>query len=686
MIALSHHGALFMSNFALLRRAALYIALVSPVLICPSWVRAQFQQPTDDELKMTADPKAPGAAAVYLNISEIANDPLHFQSTYCRIKVLGEKGKELATVEVPYMKGNWKVSDIKARTIHSDGTIIPLSVKPEDLLSEKSGDRQFGRVVFTLPSVEVGSILEYTYTLRYDDNEFSSPQWDVQRPYFIHSAHFQFTPFKAFMPSGTPDRDTGIFLVDSRGRAINTLVWWPRLPEGVTVKTSVNGSYTVDVTDVPATPDEEWMPPIESFLYKVRFYYVPSTTAGEFWLSESKYWSKDVDKFAEPSKAIKAAVDGIVAPGDTDLQKAQKLYDAVQALDNTDYTRRKSESELKVLKLKEAKRAEDTWAQKSGTSEDIAMLYLAMLRAAGLTAYANKVVDRDRGFFDPSYMDMDQLDTTLVILDTGGHEMVLDPGEKMCPFETVNWRHSEARGIGQTAKGFSITTTPAQVYKDNTTSRMGDLTVDAHGGITGSFSFVMTGQAALRWRQESLRMDNDELKKQFDRQLESIVPDGVEAHIDHFLGMDKPDENLIAMVRVTGNLGTATAKRLMLPGYFFETRAHQPFVNEEKRLAPVDMRYGDRVTDQVTYHLPPGMTVEGAPQDANLAWPGHAVFITKSKIDPGQITIANSLAVAFTEAKPEEYQDLRGFYQKVAAAAQQELVLSAAPAAAGTAN
>jgi hypothetical protein len=119
----------------------------------------------------------------------------------------------------------------------------------------------------------------------------------------------------------------------------------------------------------------------------------------------------------------------------------------------------------------------------------------------------------------------------------------------------------------------------------------------------------------------------------------------------------------------------------MLPGFFFETRQHQPFVNEEKRMEPVDMRYPDRITDQVTYHLPDGMTVEGAPQDATISWPSHSLFIIKSKTDPGQITIANSLAVGFTMAKPEEYQDLRGFYQKVAAAAQQQLVLTTAAAA-----
>jgi len=120
----------------------------------------------------------------------------------------------------------------------------------------------------------------------------------------------------------------------------------------------------------------------------------------------------------------------------------------------------------------------------------------------------------------------------------------------------------------------------------------------------------------------------------------------------------------------------------MLPGFFFDTRQHQPFVDEAKRVEPVDMRYADRINDQVTYHLPTGMTVEAAPQDVNVSWPSHAMFISRSKTEPGQITIADSLAVAFTFAKPEEYQDLRGFYQKVSAAAQEQLVLTNAPQAA----
>ncbi len=70
---------------------------------------------------------------------------------------------------------------------------------------------------------------------------------------------------------------------------------------------------------------------------------------------------------------------------------------------------------------------------------------------------------------------------------------------------------------------------------------MADLTLDAHGGITGHIQIVMTGQEALRWRQIAFRNDDAELKKRFDHELESQVPEGVEAHVDHFLGVDQPD-------------------------------------------------------------------------------------------------------------------------------------------------
>jgi hypothetical protein len=642
----------------------LSFAAILAALSTSAFAQTAFKQPTPDELSMTADPKAPGADAVYLNIEEISNDPLHYETFYARIKVLSEKGKDLATVEVPFLRGRFKVKEVKGRTIHADGKVIPLEGKAEDLLISKKGDRDIEKTVFNLPSVEVGSILEYRYQIDYDDNRYSSPMWEVQKKYFVHSAHYQFTP--------APIRN----MIDGRGRSINSLIWWQRLPGGKTVQSNAGGYYTVDVTDVPPTPDEEYMPPIDSFLYKVFFYYKSAGNAADFWTTEAKEWSKDVDKFAEQSKTIRDAVAGLVAPTDKEEDRAKKLYAAVEALDNTDYSRRKGESELKQLKLKEAKHAEDTWKQKSGDSEDIAMLYLAMARSAGLTAYAVKIVSRSRGIFDISYMDLRQLNDTVVLLGIDGKPVVVDPGEKMCPFGTVNWRHSYAGGLRQSAEGPGYAVTPAQTYSSNTTKRIANLTVDAHGQVTGTIRMMLTGQEALKWRQRALVIDEQELKKEYDKSIEEIIPDGVDAHIDHFLGLDNADALLITVINVNGTLGAATSKRLLLPGAFFESRQRAHFVSNEKREESVDMRYAERVDEEITYHLPDGFAVEGTPKDTQIPWQGHAVYGIKTATQPGTVGINRQFVRAFTEAKPEEYQDLRGFYQKVSAADQQQLVLT----------
>ncbi len=133
------------------RRIFFAIAFAVAFVPWPSRLHAQFQQPTPEELQMTQDPKAPGAAAVYLYREETTDDNLHFHTYYVRIKVLTEKGKELATVHIPYERSAFKITNIEGRTIHSDGAIIPLTAKPSDLTDVKAAGYQVNTIVFTLP-------------------------------------------------------------------------------------------------------------------------------------------------------------------------------------------------------------------------------------------------------------------------------------------------------------------------------------------------------------------------------------------------------------------------------------------------------------------------------------------------------------------------------------------------------
>jgi hypothetical protein len=653
-------------------RTLLLFSFCCLAVAVPTVLNAQFPAPTKEELEMTSDPKAPGADAVYLYREEKGDDNLHYHLLYARIKVLTEKGKEMATVRTPYERRNFKVTDIQGRTIHSDGTVIPLNAKPSDLMDVKTKDFQFNTMVFTLPSVEVGSILEYKLQIRYDDNLVSSPEWEVQQPCFVHKAHYEFIPSKDIR-----------YLTNNRGDLVNKLMYGSVGGIGPKVTQQIDGKYILDLTDIPAIPKEDWMLPQNSINWRVQFYYTQYFTGAEFWQKEGGRWLKEANRFADPTKTLKEAVAQIVSSSDTDEQKARKIYAEVMKLDNTDFSREKSKAERKSENLKQIKDAEDVWKQKSGPSNDIALLYLALARAAGLRVYPMQVVNRNHALFDPTYLSTSQLDDYIVVAEIGGKEVYLDPGQKLCPFGLLHWKHSLASGFRDSDKGIAAGTTPAGIYTANVTERIAALTIDPSGGVKGLIRFVMRGQDALHWRQLTLENDEDEVKKQFNEAIRAYMPDGVQANFNHFLGLSDYEANLLAIVDISGNLATATGKHLFLPELFFESHASHPFVSEDKRSSPVDVHFPKVEEDEVTYHLPDDFAVDAPPAPASVAWPNHAIFKSSSSAKGTQIITTRTVGYNFTILEPKDYSDLHDFYQKVAAADQQQLVVTRAQQAKG---
>jgi hypothetical protein len=157
----------------------------------------------------------------------------------------------------------------------------------------------------------------------------------------------------------------------------------------------------------------------------------------------------------------------------------------------------------------------------------------------------------------------------------------------------------------------------------------------------------------------------------------------MEAHLTGFSNLDNPNADLNATAIATGSPGSAMGKRILLPGSFFTTREDNSFIEQPNRQLPVDMHYAMQVKDGVLYHLPAGFALETAGPTASVPWPGSATFVMKSTTNGNDLTVMTTLARAFTILQPEEYGQLRDFYQKVAAADQQQLVLHAVDAPKG---
>ena len=646
--------------------------------------RAQWTVPTQEELSMTSQPQVPGAAAVYLYREETTEDKLHMFSVYVRLKVLTDLGKEYSNIELAYSQGSegsgLSVDNIQGRTIHPDGTIIPFTGKPYDKLIEKAGGFRFMAKVFTMPDVEVGSIIEYRYKLRLDDQYFSAPQWYIQSNLFTRKAHYSWRP-----------TDRTLISSDDRGQLTNAVAWTPILPPGTALKQTQfppiagqdNGQrlFELDMKDIPPVPEEEFMPPVSSLTYRVLFYYTPYSSGVEFWKSESKHWAKVQNKFIGPGPAVTAAVRDLVASTDTPDQKLRKLYDAVMKLENTSFTREHSSAEEKAQGFKEIQNTDDIWTRKRGNNDQLTELFVAMARAAGMKAYLAAVTNRDKNLFLPVYLRLSQLDDYVAIVNLDGKEQFFDPGSRYCPYQHLAWMHTMTRGIRQTDGGGDFVETPAESYTYSRTLRVANLTMDQQGVVTGTIDVSYIGSPAVHWRQRSLTGDATSLDREIRTSVEHMLPQGMEVKVSSINQIDDYEKPLLVKLQVKGALGSSTGKRLLVPGDIFEANAKPTFPHEKREIS-VYFQYPHMNQDAVRINFPATFTIESLPAGDKSTFEKFAGYSMTTESTPNSFTVRRNLSMGEIFFKTDEYTGLRTFYSKFENKDQEPVVLTSASVAA----
>jgi Domain of Unknown Function with PDB structure (DUF3857)/Transglutaminase-like superfamily len=626
-----------------------------PLAVRPALASDKWTTPTPEELAMTSLPQVPGAPAVLLFREEISDDNLSMHSTYVRLKVLTEKGKEYADVELPYIEQT-NITDIAGRTIQPDGTIVPFTGKPYTKTLFKGQGSNVQAKVFTLPSVNVGSIIEYRYAWRYADRVLYAPTWYLQTDLFLRKGHFVWHPYDT--------KGGAHYVIGADGKVASVIAWAQNLPEGAKVIAKTIGNqptfYELDVHDIMPLIDEEHSPPMASISERVAFYYSGSTSSEEYWRDAGKSWSKHANSFIGPGNGVKAEVARITTASDTPEAKLKKIYAAVMELDNTDFTRQKDRKEIKY-----PKNTDDVLAQKSGSGDDMTMLFVAMARAAGLKADMAVVAPRSKRFFWPALLNFNQLEDSLAIVELNGKPHFFDPGERYCPFGLWSWSDSLAEGMQQSDNGAIRVVTPELPYTASQIKRIGDLSMAPDGTVNGVLTFSFTGLPALRWRQLFLTTDLDETQRQLKKNVEETLPKGSTITLLSLKGMEAYEDPLIATYRISGPLGTATGKRIIVPAQFFQVDATTRF-SAPTRDIPVDLHYGSRVADAVRITLPPTMHWEAEPKGEAFALKQSAQYHSSYELKENALTFRRVIDLNDIFYKVENYPALHEFFGKVA--------------------
>lgn len=648
-------------------RRSVSLLLLSPMTVMAFANSFQWTAPSSAELSMTSDPKAPGAPAIVLSYLEVDDADSAEVMVHVRIKVLTDAGRDAGNIEAPariVMNDEFK-QDFFARTIHPDGSVVVYVPNATNSHISKVAGRDDVRTA-ALSEVTVGSIVEYGYHFNGQNTIYTHligfyyPTWNIQQQYFVRAAHYSLK---------TPD---GLEATDTR--------WISNLPADAHLDRSKN-RIELDVVNVPARPNEDLLPPLTSIAYNVRFFFWDKPR-GRFWGETGA----DVDdrwfEYYRPRKALKDVVHDLILPTDSDEVKLHKIYDAVQKFENTDLTRARTIREDKQAGISEAKNSEDVWNRKRGDSEELTLLFIALARSAGYEAYPMQVASRSHAIFSQDVLSWSQMDSMVAIVLVNGHEVYFDPGTRRCPFAHLAPWHSNVVGVSTEAKLVKIRSTPTTLPGDNRTDRIADLTIDASGAVTGSIQMGWYGNAALDLRRQAVSEDEVAVRAAIEHGLQAAVPDGIEVKLDTIKALAESDVPLIAKYTVTGRMGVATAKRLILPAEFFASTG-KPVLASETRVAPVAFPAAYLARDQMTLHLPSSLAVETMPVAHSLKLgpdSEYSVRIQAPSASQNLIVMQRFFTLTRVDYKLESYSALHTYFGQVATFDQDQIVLQSASA------
>ncbi len=642
---------------------ALGMCLLLPLAAAPL-ARAQelpnLPAITPEDLTLKDNPASKGSAAMILYYAVDTDNRNGTETESFRIKVFQDEGRKYANVEIPYYDKLTQVEEIRARTIGPDGTIAEFTEQAYDREIVKAKKIRVNAKVLTLPNVQIGTIIEYSYRLHYKEKipdvfrhpagyliqetyTYPAAEWEIQRSLFVRHGHFTLHPVK-----GAEIQD-----------------FYVALPTNAKRQKLNDGTFQIDIDNVPAYEEEEDSPPEQNVKIRANLFYV----VGFF--SENMYWSgvarrnaEAVDKFIGKSKAIQKEAARLVTGADSDEKKLRLIYDRVQQIRAVSYEASKTEKEMKQENLKENNSAEDVLTHGYAYANEINLLFVALARAAGFRAAPVAVSSRKLGFFMNGYPNERQLNAMVVLVRVGQGSVYLDPATRFCPYGLLPWDEADTGGVLEDSDHPALGSIPASKSKEAMVRREANLKLSADGGLSGRVVFLYFGQEALSERLEAIREDEAERRKGLEESLKTMLMQGATVKLVKVEGWEDSGVPLRAEFEVDiPNFAVPVGKRLILPVGVLHAHEKNPLATP-RRTHSVYFGYPHESYEEVRMEMPAGIEVESLPTDTKTDQ-GAVYYEFSSKKEGNTIQMMRTFRISGSLYPLAQYSKLSSFYDHV---------------------
>jgi hypothetical protein len=564
-----------------------------------------------------------------------------------RFKILKEKAISRGNISIYFTSKNDFETIARIRGIvgsyDENGNFISTKLEQKSIFKRKINEN-YSEVTFAMPNVKVGSIVEYEYESRMDhyggleDWYFQSDIPTIVSSYnlfIVPTAEFTYSVRKSDFMQATVKPD-------------------PK-----------EGSVYFEMKNIPGLRDESYSTSYRDFLQKVDFQLSAVASRGSIkrytttWklLTKELLEDKDFGSQLDKNFSISNEVKPLLSSAGNNFEKMKLIHSFVK--NNIAWNNIDSKYAIDGLKRVVEK--------KQGTSGELNLLMINLLRLADLDADPMLVSERSHGRVDTSYPFKDQFNKVVAYVNLDGKKYILDASDAytpsgMTPIELLNTigfvvdkKEPVFVRIGDEGR--------KKAYLINVVSK-----IDPSAQIVGEASVSMFDYARVS---KAHKYISDK-----DGYIADFLKSDPELKIDSFsvTNLETDSLPLVHQLLLKHPLNKSGNYFLMNSNLFtgFEKN---PFV-ADYRFTNID--FGSRYICVVNnnFTIPDNMVVDSYPKNARISLPGNTMTATR-QISQKDNAIVVSMRIEFNTAQfePENYDSVKEFFKKMTEMLNEPLVL-----------
>lgn len=559
-----------------------------------------------------------------------------------RIKILSEKGLEWANVHLSFIsaRNEEEIKGLEAQTYNLDekGNIVVTKVE-KNLVYDKKLNKHITEKSFTFPAVKVGSVIEY----RYKHMNIGLIDW-----FFQKSIPVKYSRFKIDVPEEIEVHVT------------------PHTARKYERSSQESGRRKMDtywMTEVPSFHDEPFIVNREYYMdrleTKVTAYVINGRRESRIlkWVQVIKYLMEHEDFGLQVKKSIPRTTDldaklkNISSPYD----KMKTIYKYVQ--DNMQW------NEYSGIWASEGVRS--AWKDKKGTTGEINLILVNLLKDAGLNAHPVLVSTHSNGIVNTldagtvGYPGFWKFNKVMAFVELDKQEYVLDASQKDVPVHLAPADILQTQGLVieklETGEwGWRYLSNPAQARN----LIMVNGTIDENGKMTGQATITSYDYARLS-RLSYAKKGKDKYIEKFVSVNQGMSVDEIE-----FSNLDSDSLPLVQTITFNQALNN-TGEYSYFSSNILSGLETNPFVADH-RYSDVFFGVGQSYTILGNFRLPEGYELDALPKNIRMIMPDTSIIMSRVAQEANGM-LMTKIQVEFKRAvySAQEYEELQEFYKQL---------------------